>query len=63
MSSRWPKQRRRADVSHTIHKVLASIPDEQERFEAVTNPPPNVPHHSANDATAARLGTPIRAAA
>ncbi len=41
VSSRWPKKRRRADVSHTIHKVLASVPDEQERFEAVNNPPPN----------------------
>ncbi|MFF0065682.1 DUF6192 family protein [Streptomyces sp. NPDC005279] len=41
VSSRWPKERRRADVSHTIHKVLARIPDEQERFEAVNNPPPN----------------------
>lgn len=42
VSSRWPKERRRADVSHTIHKVLASIPHEQERFEAVNNPPPNL---------------------
>lgn len=40
VASRWPKQHRRADVSHTIHKILASIPDEQERFEAVNNPPP-----------------------
>ncbi|MFJ8487131.1 DUF6192 family protein [Streptomyces sp. NPDC094038] len=24
----------------TIHKILASIPGEQERFEAVKNPPP-----------------------
>nr|WP_253267633.1 DUF6192 family protein [Streptomyces asoensis] len=39
MSSRWPKESRRADVSHTIHKILAGIPDEQERFEAVTPPP------------------------
>ncbi|MDX3783490.1 DUF6192 family protein [Streptomyces europaeiscabiei] len=39
VSSRWAKERRRADVSHTIHKILASIPDEQERFEAVTTPP------------------------
>ncbi|WP_329375267.1 DUF6192 family protein [Streptomyces sp. NBC_01483] len=30
VSSRWPKECRRADVSHTIHKVLASVPDEQE---------------------------------
>ncbi|MEU6540141.1 DUF6192 family protein [Streptomyces sp. NPDC047000] len=43
VSSRWPKERRRADVSHTIHKILAGIPDEQERFEAVTNPPPAQP--------------------
>ncbi|WP_249402395.1 DUF6192 family protein [Streptomyces sp. YIM 121038] len=41
VSSRWPKERRLAGVSHTIHKILASIPDEQERFEAVRNPPPN----------------------
>ncbi|MFF0043335.1 DUF6192 family protein [Streptomyces mirabilis] len=40
-SSRWPKGHRRTDVSHTIHKILASIPHEQERFEAVNNPPPN----------------------
>nr|WP_248296203.1 DUF6192 family protein [Streptomyces sp. S1D4-11] len=41
VASRWPKEHRRAGVSHTIHKILASIPDEQERFEAVNNPPPN----------------------
>ncbi|MGW2815717.1 DUF6192 family protein [Streptomyces sp. NPDC001415] len=26
-------------MSHTIHKILAGIPDERERFEAVHNPP------------------------
>ncbi len=41
VASRWPTTRRRADVSHTIHKILAGIPDEQERFEAVNNPPPS----------------------
>ncbi|MGW0207343.1 DUF6192 family protein [Streptomyces sp. NPDC003233] len=41
VASRWPKERRRAGVSQTIHKILASIPDEQERFEAVDNPPPD----------------------
>jgi hypothetical protein len=41
VASRWPKERRRADVSHTIHKILASLPDERERFEAVDNPPAN----------------------
>jgi hypothetical protein len=39
VASRWPKERRRADVSHTIHKILASLPDERERFDAVDNPP------------------------
>lgn len=39
VASRWPKEHRRADVSHTIHKILASIPDEKERFEAVASPP------------------------
>ncbi|MFI9825557.1 DUF6192 family protein [Streptomyces sp. NPDC052013] len=41
VASRWPKERRRADVAHTIHKILASIADEQERFEAVNNPSPH----------------------
>ncbi|MGW3635926.1 DUF6192 family protein [Streptomyces sp. NPDC005122] len=41
VASRWPKERRRADVSHTIHKILSSVPDEEERFEAVHNPPVN----------------------
>ncbi|MFE1841689.1 DUF6192 family protein [Streptomyces sviceus] len=40
VASRWPKKRRQAGISHTIHQVLASVPDEQERVEAVTNPPP-----------------------
>lgn len=42
VASRWPKERRRTDVSHTIHKILASILDPEERFEAVNNPPPNL---------------------
>ncbi|WP_329453721.1 DUF6192 family protein [Streptomyces sp. NBC_01724] len=41
VASRWPKEHRRADVSHAIHKILASIPDGQERFEAVNSPPPH----------------------
>ncbi|MGW0275669.1 DUF6192 family protein [Streptomyces sp. NPDC003006] len=41
VASRWPKQHRRSDVSHTIHTILASIPDEAERFEAVNNPCPS----------------------
>jgi hypothetical protein len=41
VASRWPKEHRRTDVSHTIHEILVSIPDEQERFEVVDNPPFN----------------------
>ncbi|MFJ9909777.1 DUF6192 family protein [Streptomyces sp. NPDC101152] len=39
LASRWPKERRRTDVSHTIHKILASIPEPAGRFEAVNNLP------------------------
>ncbi|MFF7966995.1 DUF6192 family protein [Streptomyces sp. NPDC007903] len=38
VASRWSKEHRRTGVSHT--KFLASIPDEQERFEAVAPPSP-----------------------
>ncbi|WP_434976179.1 DUF6192 family protein [Streptomyces virginiae] len=36
-SSRWPAERRQASVSFTVHRLLASIEDEQERFAAVLN--------------------------
>ncbi|MFD4630175.1 DUF6192 family protein [Streptomyces sp. NPDC058284] len=50
-ASRWPRQHRRSDVSHTVHKVLCSIPDDQERFEAVDNPPaPSARRAAAVDA-------------
>ncbi|NGO68076.1 DUF6192 family protein [Streptomyces boncukensis] len=39
VASRWPGRCRRAGVSFTIHRILASIPDEAEQFEAVSNPP------------------------
>ncbi|KAB2340549.1 DUF6192 family protein [Actinomadura rudentiformis] len=39
VSSRWPAQRRRKGVSHYVHAILASIPDEAERWEAIDNPP------------------------
>ncbi|MFI9585873.1 DUF6192 family protein [Streptomyces sp. NPDC052236] len=33
-ASRWPKEHREAGVSFTVHRVLGSIPDEEERFAA-----------------------------
>ncbi len=38
-ASRWPKDKRQAGVSFTVHRVLAHIEDERERFAAVTSPP------------------------
>ncbi|WP_406085822.1 DUF6192 family protein [Kitasatospora purpeofusca] len=38
-SAKWPKDRRQAGVSHTVHRVLAAIPDDQERFAAILTPP------------------------
>ena len=38
-ASRWPKERRRTHVSFTVHRILASIPDPQERFAAIDDPP------------------------
>ena len=38
VSSHWPNRHRRAQVSYTIHKVLAGIPDERGCFEATLRP-------------------------
>ncbi|MFI0773231.1 DUF6192 family protein [Streptomyces sp. NPDC021212] len=38
-ASKWPKERRVAEVSFTVHKIFASINDDQERFETILNPP------------------------
>ena len=38
-ASRWPKEHRQAGVSFTVHRVLGSIPDEEERFAAIKQPP------------------------
>nr|WP_116203031.1 DUF6192 family protein [Amycolatopsis circi] len=37
VSSRWPKEKRNADVSHHIHKILAGRDD---RFRIIGKPPP-----------------------
>lgn len=41
VSSRWPKEKRKDGVSHTVHKILASIQDEEERWVAVEDAPFN----------------------
>ncbi|MER6563618.1 DUF6192 family protein [Streptomyces sp. NPDC001027] len=38
-ASRWPEDRRVAGVSYTVHRILAGIADEEERFEAIGTPP------------------------
>ncbi|PWK71290.1 hypothetical protein BCL76_104396 [Streptomyces sp. CG 926] len=39
VASRWPKEHRQAHVSHTVHRILAGIADEQARFAAILTPP------------------------
>ncbi|MFJ8429566.1 DUF6192 family protein [Streptomyces sp. NPDC094021] len=39
VASKWPKDRRMAGVSFTVHKLLASIPGDEERFAAIIRPP------------------------
>ncbi|MFF7191853.1 DUF6192 family protein [Streptomyces sp. NPDC008222] len=38
-ASKWPKDRRVAEVSFTVHNILASIADDEERFAAILTPP------------------------
>ncbi|WP_258314952.1 DUF6192 family protein [Streptomyces sp. Act143] len=39
-ASKWPKDRRVAEVSFAVHNILASIADEEERFATILTPPP-----------------------
>ncbi|MFF3015399.1 DUF6192 family protein [Streptomyces sp. NPDC057939] len=38
-ASRWPKPQRVAEVSFTVHCILASVTDDKERFATIHNPP------------------------
>jgi hypothetical protein len=38
-ASRWPKDKRQKGVSFRVHRVLAQIADEAERFATITKPP------------------------
>ena len=37
-ASKWPEARRESGVSFTVHKILASIVDDEERFTTILNP-------------------------
>ncbi|GII59074.1 hypothetical protein Pth03_74630 [Planotetraspora thailandica] len=49
-ASRWPKDHRQAGVSFTVHRVLGSIPDEEERFAAIKQPPEGRDRWTVDDA-------------
>ncbi|HWU08979.1 MAG TPA: DUF6192 family protein [Streptomyces sp.] len=49
-ASRWPKERRQAGVSFTVHRVLGQIEDEDERFEAIKTPPVDKARWNTDDA-------------
>ncbi|MFC4517737.1 DUF6192 family protein [Streptomyces ehimensis] len=38
VASRWPKEHRQGDASYTVHRILADIEDEDERFAAILTP-------------------------
>nr|WTB12141.1 DUF6192 family protein [Streptomyces antimycoticus] len=49
-ASRWPKEHRQAGASFTVHRVLGSIPDEEERFAAIEQPPEGKKRWTVDDA-------------
>lgn len=50
MASRWPKERRQAGVSFTVHRILGRIEDDEERFAAIKNPPVGKTRWSSDEA-------------
>ncbi|QMU72873.1 DUF6192 family protein [Streptacidiphilus sp. P02-A3a] len=49
-ASRWPKDRRQAGVSFTIHRILGAIENEVERFAVIKTPPAGRTRWSSDDA-------------
>lgn len=39
VSARWPAVHRQVGVSHKVHRILASIPEDEERWERIKHPP------------------------
>ncbi|WP_097977619.1 DUF6192 family protein [Streptomyces sp. gb14] len=50
-SSRWPADRRQQGVSYTVHRILASIEDDQERFALIALPPEGKPRWTPDEAS------------
>ncbi|MFJ5292799.1 DUF6192 family protein [Streptomyces sp. NPDC088348] len=50
IASRWPKERRQAGVSFTVHRILGQIENEEERFSAIKNPPAGKTRWSPDEA-------------
>lgn len=51
VASRWPKQHRQARVSFTVHRILAGISNEEERFTAILSPPGGKARWTPDDAS------------
>ncbi|MFE1522111.1 DUF6192 family protein [[Kitasatospora] papulosa] len=49
-AAKWPKDRRQAGVSWTIHRILGRIEDEEERFAAILTPPENTSRWTPDEA-------------
>ncbi|MEU5902483.1 DUF6192 family protein [Streptomyces venezuelae] len=49
-ASRWPEEHRQSNASYTVHRILASIEDEGERFATIKTPPVGKSRWSADDA-------------
>lgn len=61
-SSRWPVDRRRKGVSHTVHRVLAHIEIEEERFASILALPEGKVRWTVDDArrrVGNRVETPV----
>jgi hypothetical protein len=61
-SSRWPVDRRRKGVSHTVHRVLAHIEIEEERFTSILSLPEGKARWTVDDArrrVGNRVETPV----
>ncbi|MFE6848710.1 DUF6192 family protein [Streptomyces sp. NPDC057686] len=49
-ASKWPEEHRQASASFTVHRILALIEDEEERFAAILNPPAGKARWTADEA-------------
>ncbi|MEO3768629.1 DUF6192 family protein [Streptomyces sp. B8F3] len=61
-SSRWPADRRQRGVSYTVHRILAYIEKDQERFDAILTPPGGKARWTPDDASRRvgnRVETPV----